>query len=325
MANLVINKQGGCLEMTTHKDKVYSLKNSIVQLYEKEGRSKSYIAKLLELDRKALTTAINEEWKLVQGKGQRRLTPSNAKFLARNKQFIKSKLDQDYKLKDIAVHLGVSVDYLTRTIIANDKVLARAKEDKQNRESVRAIERKNSLLANSKLRYYKEGEIPDERWRPIKGHKGYEVSDYGRVRSFKSSYNKYVLLSLNTNPVNGYNYIKIGTKGLKVSRLVAFNFVEGYSDNKNTVEHKNNKRTDDHYKNLMWVSQGENNKLAYEKGRAVSRRGSRTGKFKEIVVDGKYKFKTIRAFAKWTNVSESQAHRYINKETEYHREIKLVY
>lgn len=325
MANLVINKQGGCLEMTTHKDKVYSLKHSIVQLYEKEGRSKNYIASLLEVDRKVLTTVINNDWELVQGKGQRRLTPSNAKFLSRNRQLIKSKLDQDYKLKDIAVHLGVSVDYLTRTIIANDKVLARAKEDKQNRESVRAIERKNSLLANSKLRYYKEGEIPDERWRPIKGHKGYEVSDYGRVRSFKSSYNKYVLLSLNINPVNGYNYIKIGTKGLKVSRLVAFNFVEGYSDIKNTVEHKNNKRTDDHYKNLMWVSQSENNKLAYEKGRAVSRRGSRTGKFKEIVVDNKYTFKTIRAFAKWANVSESQAHRYINKETEYHRDIKLVY
>lgn len=325
MANLVINKQGGCLEMTTHKDKVYSLKHSIVQLYEKEGRSKSYISKLLEVDRKALTTAINDDWKLVQGKGQRRLTPSNAKFLSRNRQFIKSKLDQDWELKDIAFKLGVPVDYLTRTIIANDKVLTNAREDNKNRISSRAMERKKSLMERSSLNYYNENDIPDERWKPIKGHEGYEVSDHGRIRSFKASYNRYVLLTPSTNQVNGYNYIKIGDKGLKVSRLVAFSFVDGHSDTNNTVEHRNNKRTDDHYKNLLWVSQGRNNELAYEKGRVVNRRGDRNGKFKEIVVDGKYSFKTIRAFAKWAGVSETQAHRYISKETNYDRDIKLVY
>lgn len=311
--------------MTTHKDKVYTLKHSIVQLYEKEGRSKSYISNLLELDRKALTTVINEEWKLTQGKGQRRLTPSNAKFLAKNRQLIKSKLDQDWELKDIAYKLGVPVDYLTRTLIANDKVLTKAREDNKTRIAKKALERKNKLMDKSSLTYYTEGEIPEERWAPIKGYDGYDISDHGRVRSFKPSYKKYVILSLNTNPVNGYNYVKIGTKGLKVSRLVAFSFVKGHSEVRNTVEHKNNKRTDDHYSNLVWVSQGRNNELAYEKGRPVNKRGSRHGKFKGIVVDDKYTFKTIRAFAKWADVSEAQAHRYINKETKYSKDIKLVY
>ena len=47
-------------------DKIIRLKNTISILYEKEGRSKSYISRLLELDRKLLTNQI-KEWGMVQG------------------------------------------------------------------------------------------------------------------------------------------------------------------------------------------------------------------------------------------------------------------
>ena len=41
-------------------DKIIRLKNTISILYEKEGRSKSYISRLLELDRKLLINQIKE-------------------------------------------------------------------------------------------------------------------------------------------------------------------------------------------------------------------------------------------------------------------------
>ncbi len=308
----------------TAKEKVYALKTAIVQLYEKEGRSKSYIARLLELDRHVLTTVINTEWKLTQGAGQRRLTPSNQKFLNRHKQLIKSRLDQDKTLKDIATELSVSVSYLTRTIVANDPVLTLALQHKKNRDADSARQAKENKIEQSKLDY-SYIDFPDEEWCDILGYEGYQVSNHGRVRSWKSRYNKYVLLKLNKNSVNQYNYIKIKEKGLKVSRLVGFAFVEGYSEENNTIEHIDNNRTNDYYRNLKWVSQAENNKLAYDKGRVPSIAYSKHKKFKKIVVDDVYEFKTIRSFAKWANVSESQANRYLSKETKYNRKIRIIY
>ena len=49
----------------TQKEKINILKDTIVKLYEKEGRSIVYISELLNIDRKSLTTAINE-WELIK-------------------------------------------------------------------------------------------------------------------------------------------------------------------------------------------------------------------------------------------------------------------
>ena len=46
------------------ENKYEMFKNTIYQLYSKEGRTKSYIARLLELNRKTLIMYINDIWKL---------------------------------------------------------------------------------------------------------------------------------------------------------------------------------------------------------------------------------------------------------------------
>lgn len=308
---------------TKTENKIYELKDTIVFLYEKEGRSKNYISKLLNLNRKSLTKIINDEWKLISPSG-RRINPSNKKFLNRNKQFIKSKLDQDFTIKEISKMLNVKSYYLTDTIIIADDVLRKSLNDNMNRRKHNATARKNKMIENSSLNYNYE-KIDNERWEDILGYDNYQVSDNGRIRKYIKTYDNYILLSLNKNAKNGYNYIKIGDSGLKVSRLVGFAFVDGHSAENNTIEHNDNIRDNDHYLNLKWVSQGENNKLAYEKGRKKSFPHSRNGKFKEIIIDDKYRFKTIVAFAKWENVSPTQASRYISGESKYTRDIKLIY
>lgn len=65
----------------------------------------------------------------------------------------------------------------------------------------------------------------------------------------------------------------------------------------------------------MWVSMGDNNKLAYKKGKAKSKAFTKRGKWRKIILDDKYEFKTIVALAKFLGKSETQISRYINGET----------
>ena len=49
------------------ENKYEMLKDTIYQLYSKEGRTKSYISRLLNLNRKTLIQYINDIWKLPKG------------------------------------------------------------------------------------------------------------------------------------------------------------------------------------------------------------------------------------------------------------------
>ena len=73
----------------TQKEKIEMLKETITFLYEKEGRSKSYISRLLCVDRKTLVYKINE-WGLIKANISY-MKPSTLKFLNRNKQLNKYK------------------------------------------------------------------------------------------------------------------------------------------------------------------------------------------------------------------------------------------
>ena len=158
---------------TKSENKIYDLKDTIVFLYEKEGRSKNYISKLLNLNRKLLTKIIDSEWKLVSPSG-RRINPSNKKFLNRNKQLIKSKLDQDFTIKEIADILNVKSDYLTSTIIIADDVLKKSLSDNMNRRSSKTIARKNKMIEDSSLNY--NYEKIDDREDAIKKAVNYAIS-----------------------------------------------------------------------------------------------------------------------------------------------------
>lgn len=309
------------MEMT-QKEKIIMLKTTIEHLYEKEGRSKSYISKLLEVDRKTLINMINE-WGLVKA-NITRLTPSNQKFANKNRQLIKSRLDNNIAQTEIAKELGVSRDYL-RNIIEKEPILKKANEDYVNRLSLKAEERREKFMNKSRLDYEFE-EIEGEEWKEILGYENYYISNMGRVKHYIKTYKRFILLKPQLNPrCQNRLYIRIMNNNLQISRLVGFAFVEGYSLDKNTIDHKDGNTINNRADNLEWVSQSENNKRSYINGRKTNKAFSKNSRFKKIILDKKYEFSTITAMANFLNVSHTQAQRYISGEINFSRSIDFIY
>ncbi len=304
----------------THREKIESLKNTIKHLFEKEGRSKVYISDLLEVNRKVLSEKIIE-WGFEKANISK-LTPSNQKFANSNKNKIISMLMNDTPVSEIAKTLNVGRDYL-QNIIDKTKVINDEFLNYKNRKNAKTIENSNKYKTTS--RDYDYTDIDGEEWSPILGYEDYHISNMGRVRKFVSGNDDYFLLKLSPNVKNNRLYVRIKDKNLQVSRLVGFYFVDGYSEVNCTIEHVDNDVSNNRFDNLKWVSQSENNHLAYEKGRENSIPYSSNGKFKSILLNGKYEFKTIIALSKFLNVSETQVNRYINNETKTEHKIEFIY
>lgn len=306
----------------TQKEKIKELQSTIIFLYEKEGRSKSYIARLLDLDRKTLSIQM-KEWNLKQA-NKKYLTPSNQKFANKNKQLIKSRLDNDISVKDISKELRVGYDYLLNIIHRTD-ILEKAYSDMQNRKERCAIDRIENIKEKS-TRFYNFKELDGELWKPILGYNGYYISNMGRVKKYAKKYKSYYLLKPEANSLTGRLYIRIKDKNLQVSRLVGFAFVEGYSEVNNTIEHRDNDVQNNKSSNLQWMSQKDNNLNAYRKGRTSAIAFSKRKKFKKIIVDNMFEFKTIRAFCRFFNVSETQGTRYLDgKVNSFNHIVEFVY
>lgn len=278
----------------TQKEKILELKTTIEFLYEKEGRSKSYIAKLLNVDRNTLSKQINE-WTLKQ-KSIYRLTPSNQKFANKHKTLIKSRYDNDIPETKIAAELGVSRDYL-RYIVERVEVLKKAKTDSINRQQTKTTYNYNYTNI--------EGEV----WKEILGYDNYYVSNTGRVKQYNAAEDTYMLIEPKLNTFNNLFFVRVRNSTLQVARLVGFAFVSGHSEENNTIEFKDNNTLNVKADNLTWVSNNKDSKR----------------KFKKIVVDNKYEFKTIQALSKFLNVSWTQANRYLDGECKTDRDIKIIY
>lgn len=309
----------------TQTEKINMLKDTISFLYEKEGRSKKYISDLLHVDRKCLARSI-EDWCFVKA-DEKHLKPSSEKFLNKNRQRIIDMLNSDLSITDIAKALDIGRSSLVKTYIQSDKELLHCYGLYKKRAEDAARARKQAAMNASPRTcvYEKEG----EEWRDILGYKGYQVSNKGRVRKYAARYDAYYLISLQKNVQSGrvFTTLQIDSKkaNLNVTRLVAHAFVDGYSAERNTVVHLDGNVENNCAENLEWVSQGENNRRIYKNGKGGHCAYSKSGKFKKVVLDNKYEFKTLVALAKFLNVSEAQLGRYISGECKSNHKFKFVY
>ena len=99
-----------------------------------------------------------------------------------------------------------------------------------------------------------------EIWKAIAGYEGiYEVSDLGRVKSLK--YGKERILKPGGDP-HGYLRVSLCKDGQKkpslVHRLVSEAFIPN-PNNLETVNHKDEVKTNNTVSNLEWMSIGDNN------------------------------------------------------------------
>ena len=306
----------------TQKEKIEMLKETITFLYEKEGRSKSYISRLLCVDRKTLVYKINE-WSLIKANISY-MKPSTLKFLNRNKQLILSRLNNDINVTDISKELGVSRE-IVYNIIEKDTDLNECYEQYKNRLEEKRTNKINSLKSAS---YYDYDftELDGEEWKEILGYPNYYVSNMGRIKKYIKSYDAFTLLkpTLAGGKRNRY-YISMNGKNLQVSRLVGFAFVDGHSEENNTIDHLDGNPLNNRADNLEWVSQAENNKRAYDNGRSRVKSYQKNGKFKKIILNDMYEFKTITALAKFCGVSWTQMNRYIANECKHDYKIEFIY
>lgn len=308
--------------MTT-EEKAEMLKSTISHLYSKEGRSISYISRLLEINRRTISLKI-KEWGIPEPEPMKHVKPSTQKFINKNRNLIKSRLDNDIPMTEIAEELGIQRWTLQRTYINNDEILKKAHDDYIRRMHDGHDERVEEAIEKSSRGYY-SGDLDGEQWRLILGYDGYEVSNKGRVRHYAERYKTYILLKPNINQLTGRVYMNITADKKRnnfiLARLVAHAFVKGYSEERNTVNHKDGDIKNNCSDNLEWVSQSENNKHAYDKLNRNTVRGKRY-KFDRILYKDKYEFKTVAAFARFIGMSETQTRRYLD-EPEKH-DIKLI-
>lgn len=311
----------------TQKEKIELLKNTISFLYEKEGRSKSYISRLLDVDRKILSKKIIE-WNLTKANISY-MTPSTEKFLNKNKQLIISRLNDNIFITEIARELNVDRKKIYN-IIEKDKELNNYYKQYQKRMKDFHEERIEKQKEESIYNYSFE-ELDNEIWKEIMGYDGYYVSNMGRIKKYVKTYDTFILKSLSLSNVDKNRYyvslttIDGKTRNLQVARLVGFAFVEGYSEEKNTINHIDKNTLNNMASNLEWVSQSENNKHAYDTGRSKVKSYQKNGKFKKIILNDTYEFKTIKALAKFCGVSETQMQRYISNECKHNYKIEFIY
>lgn len=93
-----------------------------------------------------------------------------------------------------------------------------------------------------------------EVWKQLKENSNYYISNFGRFKS------KRKLLKLNIND-RGYKYCNISTNGnvskVKIHILVAKYFIENFY-NKDTVNHIDKNKLNNHFNNLEWLTRKEN-------------------------------------------------------------------
>lgn len=242
------------------EEKIEMLRSTIVQLYCNEGRSISYISRLLSIDRSKLSKKIRE-WELEPAEPRRHVTPSTQKFINRNRKKIKDMLDRDTTISEIAREYNMERSSLVRTYILQDGVLKKAYEDANRRREIRHREIAEKAMRDSSRKYDYE-DLPDEEWKSILGYSRYMVSTHGRIKARNKRYDSWYLISTEPNRNSGRLYVRLTndageSKNLNLARIVANTFIEKADPSQNTVNHKDGDVTNNRVSNLEWMTQSE--------------------------------------------------------------------
>lgn len=118
-----------------------------------------------------------------------------------------------------------------------------------------------------------------EEWKGIEGYEGvYQVSSFGRVESLdreivygdriRGEYHSRKGVILKPTLSNGYPTVSLSGKTHTVHSLVAKTFIENLNDNDLVVNHIDYNKENNFYKNLEYISQGDNVRHNYVAGKA---------------------------------------------------------
>ena len=123
-----------------------------------------------------------------------------------------------------------------------------------------------------------------EQWKSIAGYEGlYEVSNLGRVKSL--NYNRTGKERILKQQKDKHGYLRVDIckdgklKHSKVHRLVAEAFIQN-PNNLETVNHKDEDKTNNVASNLEWMTRGDN--IIYSQARQVQMLDKQTGELLAI-------------------------------------------
>jgi len=165
----------------------------------------------------------------------------------------------------------------------------------------------------------------EEKWLDINGYIGYyQISNYGRVKALHRSVNnteksKRVIKEKLLKPWdngNGYLVVSLSKgqvrKNHYVHRLVAEYFIPNHNANYKHINHLDFVRTNNHYKNLEWVSPLINIRYSIKNGRQNITRGEQrpqskiTGADVKIIRKRASQGETYRSIANDYPIGEKQ-------------------
>lgn len=119
--------------------------------------------------------------------------------------------------------------------------------------------------------------MEQEIWKPINDYPGYEVSNYGRVRSYKRRGSGHKTLNPTPKVMNpgtdlyGYKIVRLCNntkrgKMFSIHRLVGIHFIEN-PHNLPIIRHMDNNPSNNHHTNLKWGTHKDNMEDMVRSGR----------------------------------------------------------
>ena len=98
----------------------------------------------------------------------------------------------------------------------------------------------------------------NEQWRPVVGHPKYEVSNYGRVISYKRSKSKFLALHLNRDGYVLVPFCENGSLSKASVHSVVLRAFMGPPPPGHECHHKNDIKDDNRLENLEWLTKKQN-------------------------------------------------------------------